>query len=110
MGIELANPRRKFQMPVALTGSHGTDWAAVRPNLSPFFWSGPMVYLIYLVWFTFLSWVTAAGLFLPGIILWYIPATETTGEIFLRTSRYVAIAAALTAPYFSFLLLKLLAN
>jgi len=65
-----------------------------------------MRYDIYLIWFTFLSWVAAAGLFLPGIILWYVPATETTGEIFLRTSRFVAVIAALTAPYFSFLLLK----
>ncbi len=63
--------------------------------------------MAWLIWFTFLSWATAAGLFVPGVILWYIPATETTGEIFLRTSRYVAIFAALTAPYFSFLLVKL---
>ncbi len=63
--------------------------------------------MVWLIWFTFLSWATAAGLFLPGVVLWYIPATETTGEIFLRTSRYVAMIAAFTAPYFSFLMIKL---
>ena len=62
--------------------------------------------MVWLITFTFLSWASAAGLFLPGVILWYIPATETTGEIFLRTSRYMALIAALTAPYFSYLLMK----
>jgi len=66
-----------------------------------------MTYLVYLLWFTFLSWTAAAGLFVPGIILRYFEATETTGELFVRTSRYLAMWAALTAPYFSFLLIKL---
>jgi hypothetical protein len=62
--------------------------------------------MVWLITFTFLSWASAAGLFLPGVVLWYIPATASTGELFLRTSRAVAIIAALTAPVVNFLAMQ----
>ena len=59
------------------------------------------------VTFTFLIWTMAAALFLPGIILRCVPATAATGQLFLCTSRSVAMIAALTAPVVHFLIIKL---
>ena len=62
--------------------------------------------MVWLISFSFLSWAAAAGLFLPGLVLWKIPATTATGALFIRTSRSLAIIASLSAPLFNFLLMK----
>jgi hypothetical protein len=43
--------------------------------------------------FVFFCWITTLALFVPGVILCYIPARAATGELFLRTSRDLAIIA-----------------
>ena len=63
--------------------------------------------MAWLTTFTYLCWAVAAALMLPGTILYYIPARTATGELFLRTSRAVAIIAMVTALVMTFRFLTL---
>jgi hypothetical protein len=62
------------------------------------------------VTFTLLIWTMAAGLLLPGAVLWCIPGTVAAGRFLIRTGRAVAIIATLTAPVLNFLMMRFAAN
>jgi hypothetical protein len=53
--------------------------------------------MAWLTTFTFLCCATAAGLFVPGAIMDYIPSMSRTAELYLRTSQAVAIIAMVAA-------------
>jgi hypothetical protein len=57
--------------------------------------------MAWLTTFTFLCCAAAAGLFVPGAIMDYIPSCDRTADLYLRTSRAVAIIAMVAALIFS---------
>ncbi len=62
--------------------------------------------MVWPVIFTVLVWSAAVALLVPGAVLWCIPATAATGQVFVCASRRVAIIASLTAPICHFLMMN----